>query len=141
MIRYIYGNPGTGKSYTVKSMVVNDALDGRTALMIVPEQSTVSAEREIIQCIPPSAQLNVEVLNFTRLANKLFREHGGLSYNFLNKAHEKLIMWQAIKSALPFLQEYCEEILLSISVWFSPFFSIYYGNSPNINLGSTLDWE
>ena len=106
MIRYIYGNPGTGKSYTVKSMVVNDALDGRTALMIVPEQSTVSAEREIIQCIPPSAQLNVEVLNFTRLANKLFREHGGLSYNFLNKAHEKLIMWQAIKSALPFLQEY-----------------------------------
>lgn len=106
MIRFIYGNPGTGKTHSIYSSVINDANCGKQAILIVPEQITVSSEREIIKRIPPSAQLNVEVLNFTRLANRLFREHGGLSYNFIGKAHEKLLMWQAIKTALPFLREY-----------------------------------
>lgn len=106
MINFIYGNPGTGKSTLIYSKILEDAQNGHEAILLVPEQFAVAAEREIIKIIPPAAQLTVEVLNFTRLANRLFRVYGGLSYNFVSKAHEKLIMWRAIKVALPFLREY-----------------------------------
>ena len=106
MIRFIYGNPGTGKTKLIYSKILEDANDNLKSLLIVPEQFTVATERDIIKLIPPSTQLNIEVLNFTRLANRLFREHGGLSYNFVSKAHEKLMMWRAIRTAQPFLREY-----------------------------------
>ena len=106
MLNFIYGNPGTGKTTYIYSEIVKDAKNKKQAILIVPEQFTVAAEQEVIKLIPPSAQLSIEVLNFTRLANRLFRIYGGISYNFVSKAHEKLIMWRAIKSALPFLREY-----------------------------------
>lgn len=106
MIHFIYGNPGTGKTEMIYSEIQKDAINKQSSILIVPEQFTVSAERDLIKKIAPSAQLYVEVLNFTRLANRLFREHGGISYNFISKAHEKLLMWRAIKSAVPFLREY-----------------------------------
>lgn len=106
MLNFVYGNPGTGKTSLIYSQILNDALNGKKAILIVPEQFTVAAEQEVVKLIPPSAQLSVEVLNFTRLANRLFRIYGGVAYNFVSKAHEKLIMWRAIKAALPFLREY-----------------------------------
>lgn len=106
MIHFIYGNPGTGKTTLIYSEILKDAKNEQKAILIVPEQYTVAAERDIINLIPPSAQLKIEVLNFTRLANSLFRIYGGLSYNFATKAHEKLLMWRAIKTSLPFLREY-----------------------------------
>ncbi len=106
MIHFIYGNPGTGKTTFIYSEILKDAQNNRKAMLIVPEQFTVASERDIVKMIPPSAQLTVEVLNFTRLANSMFRVHGGISYNFASTAHEKLIMWRAIRTALPFLREY-----------------------------------
>lgn len=106
MIHFIYGNPGTGKTSLIYSEILKDAKNGQDAILIVPEQYTVAAERDIINLIPPSSQIKIEVLNFTRLANRLFRIYGGLSYNYATKAHEKLLMWRAIKAALPFLREY-----------------------------------
>ena len=73
MLNFIYGNPGTGKTTYVYSEIVKDAQNNKKAILIVPEQFTVAAEQEIIKLIPPSAQLSIEVLNFTRLANRLFR--------------------------------------------------------------------
>jgi ATP-dependent helicase/DNAse subunit B len=41
---------------------------GIRSYLIVPEQQTVSAEREMAELLPPSAPLYFEVTNFTRLA-------------------------------------------------------------------------
>ena len=106
MIYFIYGNPGTGKTETIFKKLQEDAATGKNALLIVPEQMTVSTEREALRRLPPSAQLHIEVVNFTRLANKLFRVFGGITYNFATPAVQKLIMWRAVKTALPFLSEY-----------------------------------
>ena len=106
MIKFIYGNPGTGKTELIYKMLEDDAINNRKALLIVPEQMTVSAEREVLKRLPPSAQLHIEVLNYTRLANKLFREHGGVVYNHSSNGLQKLLMWRAIMVAGPLLSEY-----------------------------------
>lgn len=106
MIYFIYGNPGTGKTETIFRKLEEDAAKEKSALLIVPEQMTVSMEREALRRLPPSAQLHIEVLNFTRLANKLFRVYGGITYNYATPAVQKLIMWRAVRTALPFLSEY-----------------------------------
>ena len=106
MIKFIYGNPGTGKTEEIYKMLEQDAANHKKALLIVPEQMTVSVEREIIERLPPYAQLYIEVLNYTRLANKLFREHGGVAYNFTTKGLQKLLMWRAIMIAAPLLSEF-----------------------------------
>ncbi len=106
MVKLIYGNPGTGKTELIYSFLEKDARIGKNALLIVPEQMTVSAEREVIKRLPSSAQLNIEVLNFSRLANKMFRIYGGLAYNYASNGLQKLLMWRALHSALPFLCEY-----------------------------------
>jgi len=106
MIKFIYGNPGTGKTTSIYSYITKDANNNVPAILIVPEQMTVSVEREVIKAIQPSAQLNIEVLNFSRLANRLFRMHGGLAYNFASGALQKLLMWRALQTAHPFMSEY-----------------------------------
>ena len=107
MIKFIYGNPGTGKTEEIFKLLEADALSKHKAILIVPEQMTVSVERELLLRLPASAQLYVEVLNYTRLANKLFREHGGVAYNSSTRGLQKLLMWRAIMIAAPLLSEYC----------------------------------
>ncbi len=106
MIYFIYGNPGTGKTETIFKKLEEDAGAGKSAIVIVPEQMTVSMERDVLKRLTPAAQLHIEVVNFTRLANKLFRQFGGITYNHATPAIQKLLMWQAVKNATPFLSEY-----------------------------------
>ena len=86
MINFIYGDPGTGKTEAIFNKLAEDAKAKKNALVIVPEQMTVSMERDVLKRLSPSAQLYIEVVNFTRLANKLFREHGGITYNYATQA-------------------------------------------------------
>jgi ATP-dependent helicase/nuclease subunit B len=46
------------------------------------------------------------VLNFKRLCNRIFREYGGLSYNYIKKSGKALLMWQALTELSSHLQEY-----------------------------------
>ncbi len=106
MIRFIYGDSGTGKTERIFSYINKDVASGRNSLLIVPEQMTVAVEREAVRRLPASAQLSFEVVNFTRLANKIFRLRGGLAYNFASPAFQKLVMMRAIRIAAPLLSEY-----------------------------------
>ncbi len=107
MIKFIYGNPGTGKTEEIFKMLERDAAVKQKAILIVPEQMTVSVERELLLRLPASAQLYVEVLNYTRLANKLFREYGGIDYNSATRGLQKLLMWKTLLISAPLLSEYC----------------------------------
>ena len=78
MVKLIYGDIGSGKSEYILSCLEKDAREGVSAILIVPEQQTVAAERELLERLPASAQLNIEVLNFSRLANRVFRRTGDL---------------------------------------------------------------
>ena len=106
MINLIYGLPGTGKTSFITDKIVKDVAAERPALLIVPEQQTVESERQMLKLLPPSAQLSFEVLNFSRLANKLFRLYGGLSYNYISEGMKNLFMKRTLLELSPVLGEY-----------------------------------
>lgn len=106
MIRFIYGESGFGKTRTVIDMLKADAESGRRAFLIVPEQMAVSGERMLLDALPPSAQLHTEVLNFSRLYNRICREYGGLEYNYVTTPAKYLIMWRTLHELAPMLEHY-----------------------------------
>lgn len=77
--------------------------EGKRACLIVPEQQTVMAEGMMSRALPPSAVLNFEVTNFTRLANTTFRSLGGLSGEYCDSAKKALMMWRTLTELSPTL--------------------------------------
>ncbi|MBO5439645.1 MAG: hypothetical protein J6A53_03215, partial [Clostridia bacterium] len=106
MINFLFGDEGHGKSTYIIEKIKEDAKLGIHSFLIVPEQQTVISEKELASLLPPSAQLYCEAINFTRLANKLFRELGGLKYNYITKSGKNLAMYQAICECRDILKEY-----------------------------------
>ena len=49
MVKLIYGDIGSGKSEYILSCLKKDAREGVSAILIVPEQQTVAAERELLE--------------------------------------------------------------------------------------------
>lgn len=108
MLEIIVGGCGSGKTTRVLEMFAEDALrePKRNVFLIVPEQETVAIESRVLDILPPSAALNAEVLNFSRLANRVFRKYGGLTYNYVGKGVKSLAAWNAVRTLSPVLREY-----------------------------------
>ncbi len=106
MITFIYGSYGTGKTSSVISAIRQDLEKGIPCFLIVPEQDALQSERRTLELLPSSAQLDLEVLNFSRLYNRICREYGGLSYRYITKPIRHLLMWQNLRELAPLLTEY-----------------------------------
>ncbi len=111
MIHLVYGLPGTGKTTFLYQEIQKSIESDKKSLLIVPEQQTVETEAAMSKLLPPSAQLSFEVLNFTRLANKVFRLYGGLSYHYITPGMKNLFVWQSMRLLVPFFKEYGENSL------------------------------
>lgn len=105
MIKFIFGAPGTGKTHLIFELLKEDP---DRSFLIVPEQQTVISERLALEKLPFTAQLGFEVLNFTRLANRVFRTYGGLSYHYINPSMRSLFMWRTLRELSPMLEEYTQ---------------------------------
>ena len=108
MIRLLCGEAGSGKSTAILARIADCLAAGERAYLLVPEQEAVAREREALAVIPPAAQLNFEVFNFSRLANHVFRQVGGLSYRGITAGGRALVMWKTLRTLAPFLGEYGE---------------------------------
>ncbi len=106
MLNLILGGSGSGKTTLIEKQIKNDIEQGRQVILLVPEQETVSAERRMLSLLPPSAQLSFEVLNFTRLANRVFRQYGGLARRNISAGARALSMWNTVRSLRPLLCKY-----------------------------------
>lgn len=106
MIRFLYHAQSTATREKLTTSIREDLAAGQKAILLVPEQETVSTERRMLELLPPAAQLSFEVLNFSRLANRVFRVLGGLSYHAASPAVSALFMWQALGELAPCLRQY-----------------------------------
>ncbi len=106
MINFVFGAPGYGKTHYVFSALAENY---ENSILLVPEQHTVTAERRALEVLPAAAQLEFEVLNFSRLANRVFRMFGGLSYHYINAGTRSLFMWRTLRELAPLLEEYRAE--------------------------------
>ncbi len=99
MLNYITGRSGTGKSAAVVDLIRKTIAEtDRPVVLIVPEQQTVVWETRIAESLPESAYLRLEITNFTRLANSVFRTYGGLADTVIDEGSRSLIVWRAMLS-------------------------------------------
>lgn len=104
---HLYYGDGTPETAEAVTAAIRAALAaGGRAILLVPEQETVSAERRMLTLLPPSAQLRFEVLNFTRLANRVARSVGGLCYHYATPGVAALLMWKTLRELSPLLPQY-----------------------------------
>lgn len=96
MINFIYGTYGSGKTTSIMEKLKKDAESNKRSFLIVPDQEALQFERLTLKLLPPSSQLNIEVLGFSRLYNRVCREYGGLSYSYMTKPIRSLFMWKTL---------------------------------------------
>ncbi len=106
MLNLILGGSGSGKTTLIEEKIKKDVESGRQVILLVPEQETVTSERRMLELLPASAQLSFEVLNFSRLANRVFRQCGGLSWRNVSEGVKALTMWNTVTSLRPLLCKY-----------------------------------
>ncbi|MBR5252434.1 MAG: hypothetical protein IKV39_00995, partial [Clostridia bacterium] len=107
MINFIIGRAGSGKSHTVCEMISNEIKNtDRQIVLLVPEQQTVVWETRMAKMLPASSNLRLEITNFTRLSNSVFREYGGLTDTLIDEGSRSLLVWRAMMSVMEHLTVY-----------------------------------
>ena len=93
MLRVIMGKAGTGKSSAVMKEISSAVQRGQGGyILLVPEQYSHEAERELCEICGDSLSLYAEVLSFTGLSRRLNAELGGGAAKYLDKGGRLLCM-------------------------------------------------
>ncbi len=107
MLRIIWGRAGTGKTGIVLEELRCRAAERRPGgFLIVPEQYSHEAERELAMRCGDTASLYVEVLSFTRLAHRVAMEVGQSARTYMDKGGRLLQLALALDQIWPMLKVY-----------------------------------
>ena len=98
MLRFIFGKPKTGKTYRVLGKIKELSLQEKESVLIVPEQASFEAEKNILKELGDSSALFVECASFTRLYDIIGKKIGGIAGTVLKDSHKIVFMNKAIKS-------------------------------------------
>ena len=95
----LLGRARTGKTKWIFSEIKRKMSEGETGmLLIVPEQYSHDAERELCSVCGDSLSLHAEVLSFTRLCEHVFSETGCENKRILDKSGQILVMHKALEA-------------------------------------------
>ena len=109
MIRFLFGRPGSGKTYTVTREIAALAAEGQHPVyLIVPEQQAYSAERDILSALPPEAGRHFSILSFSRLCDTLADRYGGRAQHTVTRAMKSLLMWENMRELTGLLEMYTQ---------------------------------
>lgn len=106
MITFVFGGYGSGKTTAILDSICRDTEKGTHTFLIVPEQETVQFEHTTLTGLPLRSQLVLEVLNFSRLYNRVCRQYGGIAYRYITSPIRHLLMWQNLRELAPLLEVY-----------------------------------
>ena len=107
MLRLIIGKAGTGKTAAVIAEIreaVEKGLGGQ--FLLVPEQYSHEAERELCARCGDSLSLYAEVFSFTGLARRVLQQKGGAAAPWLDKGGRLLCMALTLSQIAPRLKLY-----------------------------------
>lgn len=100
-ITYITGRAAVGKSHFVMSQIKEklQQKEDHPLILIVPEQFTLQAERDLIEKQQLEGIMRAEVLSFTRLAFRVFNEVGGLTKIPINEIGKSMIIKKILEES------------------------------------------
>ena len=112
MIELIIGPAFSGKTTLITRQITEDHRNGKNVILLVPEQEALISEDRLCSHLQNEgvSQTRLEVLNFTRLCNTVFRKYGGISYNSVTRGAKALIMWDALFSTSTYLKHFKNEL-------------------------------
>lgn len=108
MLHLILGRSGTGKTEYIRELLCEKAMKEADPklFLIVPDQFTFEYETAMLRKAGPRDSLKVKVLSFSRLAEAVFHEYGGLTLKRLDDSGRKLLVAMAIKECSDKLSVY-----------------------------------
>ncbi|MHB8125339.1 MAG: helicase-exonuclease AddAB subunit AddB [Desulfitobacteriaceae bacterium] len=97
-LRFIYGRAGSGKTRYCLNELKANIISGVThpLILLVPEQFTFQAERDLITVLETGGILKTEVLSFRRMAFRIFNEVGGITYPHIHSAGKSMIIYRIL---------------------------------------------
>ncbi|MDR1563493.1 MAG: PD-(D/E)XK nuclease family protein [Oscillospiraceae bacterium] len=106
MLTIIKGRSGSGKTAFITSKLRLLAEAGKPCILLVPEQCSFAAEREVLAALGPQLLQNVEVLSFARLCERIFRQTGFPRGERINESGRTLLIRQAVEELKDSLKLY-----------------------------------
>ena len=93
-LQFIMGPSGSGKSHYLYDWVTKESLKNtdRKYLVLVPEQFTMQTQKDLVMASPRKGILNVEVLSFNRLAQRVLDETGENNRIILSDIGKSLVI-------------------------------------------------
>lgn len=75
-LQFVFGGAGSGKTRYLYEQAIRMSMEqpDRRYLVVVPEQYTMQAQKEIIRLHPRHGVMNIDILSFKRLAYRVFDE-------------------------------------------------------------------
>lgn len=102
-LRIIFGRAGSGKTRycmeEIKGTLDKQGMSDRAAdkiVLLVPEQFTFQAERDLIRILEKGGIINSEVLSFRRMAFRIFNQAGGIAYQNVNNAGKCMLIYSIL---------------------------------------------
>lgn len=97
MLRLILGRTGTGKTTEVFSRALSAAKKRKNTILLIPEQFSFQAEREVYTTLRGEDARSIAVLSFSRLSENIFRAWGGLARKRLTDTAKLVLMKLAVE--------------------------------------------
>jgi len=97
-LRFIYGRSGSGKTHYCLNEIKTKIDEGydKPLILLVPEQFTFQAERQLINVLGTGGIIKTEVLSFMRMAFRIFNEVGGVTYPHINSAGKCMVIYRLL---------------------------------------------
>ncbi len=106
MLKLICGPSGAGKTEHLTKWIEADIRSGVRSFLLVPEQQAYISERSLAERLPKNAGTFFEVVNFSSLAEDVFRKYGGLTAESVSPAVSSILMWSTLNTLSPLLEQY-----------------------------------
>ena len=97
-LRLIYGRSGSGKTFfCLEDIKKKLAEEKETSLvLIVPEQFSMQAEKNLIKTVGDQGLRSAEVLSFKRMAYRVFNEVGGVARQYINLSGKSMLLYSIV---------------------------------------------
>lgn len=94
-LRFIYGRAGSGKSTFCLGDIKKKIEKGASTplILLVPEQFSFQAEKNVLKYLGEKGAFLVQVMSFSRMAQRVFSETGGLARKHMNTAGRSMLIY------------------------------------------------
>jgi len=105
MLRLILGRSGSGKTTRARNLAAELSKTTQDKIIfLVPEQYSFETERAFLELAGAEGSRRLEVLSFKRLADHVFRLHGGVAGHRLDDCGRTVLMGAALEQLKPLLK-------------------------------------